>query len=137
MPSFLLRTALAQKNAGRGKDHPIIIVIFQRGAADGISMVVPFGDKNYYQLRPQIGIPEPGRNVEERAIDLDGFFGLHPALASLKPIYDENRLAIEKYGAAEVIAEMPRFDPLTPEALERWASTAFDRSGVLFVGALR
>ncbi|HYS26422.1 MAG TPA: dethiobiotin synthase [Vicinamibacterales bacterium] len=50
---------------------------------------------------------------------------------------DENRLAIEKYGAAEVIAEMPRFDPLTPEALERWASTAFDRSGVLFVGALR
>lgn len=50
---------------------------------------------------------------------------------------DENRLAIEKYGAAEVIAEMPRFDPLTPEALEGWATTAFDRSGVLFVGGLR
>src|SRR5437016_12244164 len=94
IPSFLVRTALAQKNAGRGKDHPVIIAIFQRGAADGISMVVPFGDKNYYQLRPQIAIPEPGRNIEERAIDLDGFFGLHPALASLKPLYDENRLAI-------------------------------------------
>ena len=49
----------------------------------------------------------------------------------------ENRLAIEKYGAAEVIAEMPRFDPLTPEALERWVKTEFDRNGVLFVGGLR
>ena len=50
---------------------------------------------------------------------------------------DENRLAIEKYGAVEVIAQMPRFDPLTPAELERWATTAFDRNGVLFVGALR
>jgi len=50
---------------------------------------------------------------------------------------DENRLAIEKYGAAEVIGEMPRFDPLTPDALERWVRTAFDRHGVLFVGGLR
>jgi dethiobiotin synthetase len=50
---------------------------------------------------------------------------------------DENRLAIEKYGAAEVIAEMPRFDPLTPDALEGWARTSFDPSGVLFVGCLR
>jgi len=50
---------------------------------------------------------------------------------------DENRLAIERYGAAEVIAQLPRFDPLTPEALEAWARAEFDRSGVLFVGALR
>jgi len=50
---------------------------------------------------------------------------------------DENRLAIEKYGAAEVIAEMPRFDPLTPEALARWATSEFDRAGVLYVGCLR
>ena len=50
---------------------------------------------------------------------------------------DENRLAIEKYGAAEVIAQMPRFDPLTPEALEEWVRTEFDPSGVLFVGGLR
>jgi len=50
---------------------------------------------------------------------------------------DENRLAIETYGAAEVIAQMPHFDPLTPDALERWATAAFDRNGVLFVGALR
>ena len=94
MPSFLLRAATAQKNAGRSKDHPIVIAIFQRGAADGISMVVPFGDKHYYELRPQIAIPAPRRNVDEAAIDLDGFFGLHPSLASLKPIFDGNHLAI-------------------------------------------
>ena len=50
---------------------------------------------------------------------------------------DENRLAIEKYGAAEVIGQMPRFDPLTPEAVSKWATTEFDRSGVLFVAGLR
>lgn len=85
-PSFLF---------GRpGKDRPILIVIFQRGAADGISMVAPFGDKHYYSVRPQIAIPEPSRSGEDRAIDLDGFFALHPALGSLKPIYDEHHLAI-------------------------------------------
>jgi uncharacterized protein (DUF1501 family) len=76
------------------KDHPILIAIFQRGAADGISMVVPFGDKNYYSVRPQISIPEPLRSGDDRSIDLDGFFALHPALSSLKPIYDERHLAI-------------------------------------------
>ena len=50
---------------------------------------------------------------------------------------EENRLAIEKYGAAEVVGQMPWFDPLTPEALETWARAEFDRSGVLFVGGLR
>jgi uncharacterized protein (DUF1501 family) len=93
-PSFLVRTALAQTNAVHGKDHPIIVAIFQRGAADGISMVVPFGDRYYAAARPQIAIPEPVRGSDDRTIDLDGFFGLHPSLASLKPIYDEGHLAI-------------------------------------------
>ncbi len=93
-PSFLVRTALAQTNAAPGKDQPIIIAIFQRGAADGISIVAPFGDEHYYSARPQIAIPEPKSGAAERAIDLDGFFGLHPALDSLKPIYDERHLAI-------------------------------------------
>src|SRR5438876_4771212 len=93
-PSFLVRTALAQTNAAHGKDHPIIIAIFQRGAADGISMVVPFGDKYYASVRPQIAIPEPARGTDESAIDLNGFFGLHPWLSSLQPIYDEGHLAI-------------------------------------------
>ena len=92
-PSFLVRTALAESNS-RSADHPVIIAIFQRGAADGISMVVPFGDEHYSQLRPQIAIPEPARGGDEHAVDLDGFFGLHPSLAPLKPIYDEGHLAI-------------------------------------------
>jgi len=85
LPSFLL---------GSARDQPILIVIFQRGAADGLSMVAPFGDKHYYDLRPQIAIAQPARGSGENAIDLDGFFGLHPSLSSLKPIYEENRLAI-------------------------------------------
>src|SRR5438874_7878410 len=76
------------------KDHPIFIAIFQRGAADGISMVVPFGVKNYYAVRPQIAIPEPSRSGDERAIVLDGFFAVHPSLGSFKSIYDERHLAI-------------------------------------------
>ena len=93
-PSFLVRTAFIQSNAGQSKDHPVVIAIFQRGAADGVSMVVPFGDKHYYSVRPQIAISEPSRSVEEGAIDLDGYFGLHPSLGSLKAIYDEGHLAI-------------------------------------------
>ena len=93
-PSFLIRTALAQDNGNRGVDYPIVIAIFQRGAADGISMVVPFGDKHYASIRPQIAIPEPSQGSDERAIDLDGFFGLHPSLDSLKPIYDSGHLAV-------------------------------------------
>ncbi|HWP44535.1 MAG TPA: DUF1501 domain-containing protein [Blastocatellia bacterium] len=93
-PSFLRRTALAETLAAEGKDRPIIIAIFQRGAADGISMVVPFGDKSYASERPQIAIPEPKQGNADSAIDLDGFFGLHPALAPFKPIYSEGHLAI-------------------------------------------
>jgi uncharacterized protein (DUF1501 family) len=93
-PAFLKRTALAQSLVGAGKDRPILIAIFQRGAADGLSMVVPFGDPNYYRARPQIAVPEPKRGDLETTIDLDGFFALHPALAPLKPIYDAGHLAI-------------------------------------------
>jgi len=93
-PSFLIRTALSQTNSGRGNDHPILIAIFQRGAVDGVSMVVPFGEKHYAAARSQIAIPAPSRQSEECAIDLDGFFGLNPSLDALKPIYDSGRLAV-------------------------------------------
>jgi uncharacterized protein (DUF1501 family) len=93
-PSFLKRTALAQTLKGAGKDRPVIIAIFQRGAMDGISAVIPFGDKNYYSVRPNIAVPEPKNGNADAAIDLDGFFALHPALSSFKPIYDAGNLAI-------------------------------------------
>jgi uncharacterized protein (DUF1501 family) len=75
----------------------ILVAIFQRGAADGLNIVVPHAEKAYYSLRPTIAVPRPtaarGRR-EDAAIDLDGFFGLHPSLAPLKPIFDQGHLAI-------------------------------------------
>jgi uncharacterized protein (DUF1501 family) len=94
-PSFLVRSAMAQGTTGAsGKDRPILIAVFQRGAADGISMVAPFGDKNYAAVRPQIAVPAPRNGAADAAIDLDGFFGFHPSLNSLKSIYDEGHLAV-------------------------------------------
>ncbi len=61
---------------------------------DGISAVIPFGDKNYYSVRPNIAVPEPKNGNPDTAIDLDGFFALHPALSWFKPIYDAGNLAI-------------------------------------------
>ena len=88
-PSFLVRAAQAQQ-IGPGK---ILVVVFQRGGMDGLSAVVPFKDRAYYSLRPSIAIAEPATG-EERAIDLDGFYALHPALSGLKSIYDKGHLAV-------------------------------------------
>jgi len=91
-PSFLRRTAFGMDlfNAPKGK---ILICLFQRGAADALNILVPHGEKAYYGMRPSIAIPQPTRNAVGGAIDLDGFFGLHPALAPLKPLYDQKLLA--------------------------------------------
>jgi uncharacterized protein (DUF1501 family) len=72
----------------------ILVAIFQRGAADGLNIVVPHGEKAYYDLRPTIAVPRPAAGNEAAAIDLDGFFGLHPSLAPLKPLFDRQHLAI-------------------------------------------
>ncbi|MGE0886821.1 MAG: DUF1501 domain-containing protein [Blastocatellales bacterium] len=89
-PSFLTRTLAETSKNGRKK---ILITIFQRGAMDGLSAVVPFGDPTYYSLRPSIAVPRPNGG-QGAVIDLDGFFGLHPALSPFKPIYDSGQLAI-------------------------------------------
>ena len=92
-PSFLRRTVFGMElpAAAKGK---VLICLFQRGAADALNVVVPFGDKSYYQLRPNIAIPEPLRGQgAAAALDLDGFFGLHPSLAPLKPLWDRGLLA--------------------------------------------
>src|ERR1700719_4426793 len=90
-PSWLGRAAFADTSSTQHKK--ILVAIFQRGAADGLNVVVPFGDPSYYALRPALAIPKPA-NAADSAIDLNGFFGLHPSLASLKPIYDAKALAI-------------------------------------------
>ncbi|HEX8174345.1 MAG TPA: DUF1501 domain-containing protein [Pyrinomonadaceae bacterium] len=91
-PSFLERVAQAQNvTGGRRKT---LIAIFQRGAVDGLNMVVPYGEKEYYELRPSLAIAKPQAGNRDAAIDLDGFFGLHPSLSSFKPLWDSKRLAI-------------------------------------------
>jgi uncharacterized protein (DUF1501 family) len=87
-PSFLARTAYAQRRGSK-----LLIAIFQRGAVDGLSMVVPFGEAEYFRARPGIAIPRPASG-EGAAIDLDGFFGLNPRLQPLKPLWDRRALAI-------------------------------------------
>ncbi|MFA6167233.1 MAG: DUF1501 domain-containing protein [Gemmatimonadaceae bacterium] len=92
-PTFLRRTAFGMElpQAARGK---VLICLFQRGAADALNIVVPFGERAYYAMRPAIAIAPPARTAGvSGAIDLDGFFGLHPALAPLKPLWDRGLLA--------------------------------------------
>src|SRR5712692_5783674 len=89
-PSFLTRTAFAQGRSARSK---MLIAIFQRGAVDGLSLVVPFGEAEYYRSRPSIAIGRPNSG-DNAAIDLDGFFGFNPRLQPLKPLWDRRELAI-------------------------------------------
>jgi uncharacterized protein (DUF1501 family) len=71
----------------------VLVCIFQRGGMDGLNVVVPLGDSDYYRLRPTIGIQEPKPGDASTALDLDGFFGLHPALSPLLPLYQQGSLA--------------------------------------------
>jgi uncharacterized protein (DUF1501 family) len=90
IPRFLVRTAYAEERV-RPK---VLIAIFQRGAVDGLSMVVPHAEPEYYAARGSIAIARPAPGGSETAIDLDGHFGLHPALGPLKPLWDARRLAV-------------------------------------------
>ena len=87
VPSFLQRSVLAQTTSAQAQGKKLV-VIFQRGAADGLNIVVPWREPNYYAMRPTIAIPQ------NKVLDLDGFFGLHPAMASLQPLYQQGHLAI-------------------------------------------
>src|SRR5882757_1113420 len=97
-PSFLRRTAfgseLVNGAALKGARGKTLICLFQRGAADALNVVVPHGEAAYYRLRPNIAIPRPALSAGPAgAIDLDGFFGLHPSLAPMKPLWDQGILA--------------------------------------------
>jgi uncharacterized protein (DUF1501 family) len=90
IPAFLQRAVAATLMPNKKK----LIVLFQRGAADGLNIVVPFAEENYYRIRPTIAIPQPRAGAEGAAVDLDGFFGLHPSLAPLGPLFHNGQLAI-------------------------------------------
>lgn len=90
-PRALMRTVWAGGTSRRGK---ILVVIFQRGACDGLNTVVPYGEEAYRRLRPTIAIPTPRGGSREATLDLDGFFGFHPALEGLIPIWKDGGLAV-------------------------------------------
>jgi uncharacterized protein (DUF1501 family) len=87
IPSFLMRSVMAEATTAAANDKKLV-VLFQRGAADGLNIVVPYKEKNYYTMRPSIAIQQ------KDVLDLDGFFGLHPQMAAFKPLYDQGHLAI-------------------------------------------
>src|SRR6202453_2224368 len=86
LPSFLTRAAFGAADSGIRTRR--LVVIFQRGAADGLNIVVPHGEPSYYAMRPPINIPK------KSVLDLDGFFGLHPAMASFQQLWNQKHLAI-------------------------------------------
>jgi uncharacterized protein (DUF1501 family) len=91
-PGFLHQFAQAQTAAkGYGK-RKTLVTIFQRGAVDGLNMIVPHGESEYYNLRRTIAVPKPGKT--DGAVDLDGFFGLHPSLQPLQRAWAEKKFAI-------------------------------------------
>jgi uncharacterized protein (DUF1501 family) len=92
IPSFLTRAVYAADTAAGGAAGKRLVVLFQRGAADGLNIVVPWAEQAYYNMRPSIAIPRP-RNGEG-VIDLDGFFGLHPSMTAFKTLWDQKHLAI-------------------------------------------
>jgi len=87
-PAFLARTV-----EGRAARQKVLITIFQRGAVDGLNMIVPFGERDYYTARPSLAIARPGAGADT-AIDLDGFFGLHPRMRPLAPFWESGNLAV-------------------------------------------
>jgi uncharacterized protein (DUF1501 family) len=90
-PDFLHQFAKAATGPGYGKKK-VLVTIFQRGAVDGLNVVVPHGEGEYYNLRPTIAIPKPGKT--DGAVDLDGMFGLHPSLAALEPLWKSKQMAV-------------------------------------------
>src|SRR5271166_3706606 len=86
VPTFLARAAMGAAVPGARPKR--LVVIFQRGAADGLNIVVPYGEAQYYAMRPSINIPR------KAVIDLNGFFGLHPSLAAFQPLWRQRHLAI-------------------------------------------
>ena len=90
-PGFLHQFASAQTHGGYG-NKKVLVTIFQRGAIDGLNVVIPHGDSEYYDLRRSIAIAQP--NKTDGAIDLDGHFGLHPAMLPLKKYWDSKQFAV-------------------------------------------
>ncbi|MGN6472403.1 MAG: DUF1501 domain-containing protein [Mycobacteriales bacterium] len=103
-PSIVPRFAIAAETAGTGRPAGTLIVLFLRGAVDGLSVVVPHHDRAYYNARPTLAIPE------NKVVDLDGRFGLHPSLAPLLPLWRRGDLAVVHAAGLISTADYSHFD---------------------------
>ena len=88
---MLSPTAWAARALGGDSSRKRLVVVFMRGAVDGLNVVVPHGEPNYYDSRPTLAIARAGG--DGAVLDLDGFFGLHPALTTLEPQWRDGTLA--------------------------------------------
>jgi uncharacterized protein (DUF1501 family) len=123
IPSFLTRAAWGAAEAG--SSHKRLVVIFQRGAADGLNIVVPHAERSYYAMRPSINIPR------QQVIDLNGFFGLHPSLAPFKPLWDQRQLAIARHHALALRrAGLHGIRHARREDHQRWLAQSYVAVGV-------
>lgn len=93
-PAWFPKLAFANNNVNSAPSRDLLVVIFLRGGADGLTFCAPFADPYYASSRANLAVPPPDSSAPRRAINLDGFFGLPPGLARLKPIYDAGHLAI-------------------------------------------
>jgi uncharacterized protein (DUF1501 family) len=100
-PAGMPRMSFATENTDQSDT---LVVIFLRGAADMLNIVVPYGEEAYYQARPTINIPRPDDTSSiDKTIDLDGFFGLHPSLSPLIDAWQDSYLGIiHAVGAPDV-----------------------------------
>lgn len=102
-PNWMPRLAFAPKN--RAPRGDVLVCVFLRGGADGLNIIVPHGEDAYYKARPQIGIARPDdskADATNKALDLDGFFGLHPALSPLLPIFKGGQMtAVQATGSPD------------------------------------
>jgi len=100
-PAWLPRVAMARDHRGSMRD--VAISVFLRGAADGLSIVAPYGEAAYYSNRPTLAVPQPDSGSPSAALDLgDGFFGLNPNMAALMPVYNNGHLlAIHATGSTD------------------------------------
>lgn len=72
----------------------VLVVVYLRGGWDGLNVAVPHGDDAYYSLRPTIAIRPPSDGGAASALDLDGFFGFHPAMSALHAMYQSGQVAV-------------------------------------------
>ena len=92
--AYMPRIVFSENGSTSASTGDTVIIIYLRGGADALNIVPPYGDANYSKLRPTLAIPSPDSGVEGAALDLDGFFGLHPSMAPLLPFYQSGELAI-------------------------------------------